>query len=409
MASTGWQILLIEDDEDDYILTRAILNDIHTVQVSLDWVMTVDSALEAFENNQHDAILVDYDLGSRSGLDLVREAALRGVKAPLIMLSGRGSYETDVEAMHLGAVDYLSKEEVTAPLLERTIRYAIERKHTEEELERRVRQRTQELANREEQIRHLYQDLEKSVQEEHRVRRQLILSERHAALSRMLASVTHELNNPIQTIENSLYLATEEIHRLDPESSAMEMIKLASVETKRMAKLINQLRDAFRPSRDATYTTFNLVEVVDEVHVLLEPHLQHQSVTWGQHNQVENAHILGAKDQLKQVFLNLGLNAIEAMQPQGGRLEVGVYLTEEPGRVKVSIQDSGPGIPPESLNQIFDPFFTTKPQGIGLGLSICYEIVENHHGQITVESPPGQGATFSIWLPLAPIMPALPT
>lgn len=135
------RILLVDDDEDEFVLTQELLADRSfrsgeedQVGFKLDWVGTYEAALEAFETQDYDVYLVDYHLGRRDGLELLREASARGCTAPIILMTGQGSYSVDVEAMKVGATDYLNKGELTAPLLERTIRYALERKRTEEEI-----------------------------------------------------------------------------------------------------------------------------------------------------------------------------------------------------------------------------------------------------------------------------------
>lgn len=152
MEETIWNIILIEDDEEDYILTRETLSDVNRIHCRLDWKSTYEEGLQALKKKNYDVILLDYELGAYSGLDLMREAAALGIKTPIILLTGRGSYAIDIEAMKSGATDYLAKGEVTPRLLERTIRYAILRKQNEEalraakdELELRVRERTYEL------------------------------------------------------------------------------------------------------------------------------------------------------------------------------------------------------------------------------------------------------------------------
>jgi PAS domain S-box-containing protein len=151
--SKTWKILLVEDDEDDYVLTQDMLLEAKGSQFELSWEPTYDGALKTLRDNHPDVILVDYNLDTRNGLDFVREALEMGCKAPLIVLTGHGSYEVDIKAMQVGAVDYLVKGQINPSLLERTIRYAIERKQAEDalqrardELEMRVRERTQELA-----------------------------------------------------------------------------------------------------------------------------------------------------------------------------------------------------------------------------------------------------------------------
>ncbi|HEX5809342.1 MAG TPA: diguanylate cyclase [Anaerolineales bacterium] len=142
------RILLIDDDEDESFLLRELISERAKTlyRYSLDWVSTYGEALRAFQQCQYDVYLVDYRLGSHSGLDLLRETIVRGCQAPVIMLTGQGSYETDLAAMQLGAADYLEKSQLTLPLLERSIRYAIERKQTEKRLEQLIEERTSAVA-----------------------------------------------------------------------------------------------------------------------------------------------------------------------------------------------------------------------------------------------------------------------
>jgi signal transduction histidine kinase len=106
------------------------------------------------------------------------------------------------------------------------------------------------------------------------------------------------------------------------------------------------------------------------------------------------------REQMKQVILNLLLNAVQAM-PNGGRLTLRGQVLEDGQWVTLSIQDSGIGIPSEDMNKLFDPFFSTKEGGVGLGLSIAHRIIDQHHGKIEVESAPGKGTLLTVWLPIS--------
>jgi PAS domain S-box-containing protein len=128
------KVLLVDDDEDDYVLTRGWFSEIEGGKFELDWVASYDEALDAIAHNQHDVYLFDYRLGERNGLELLRDAVAKGCKAPIILLTGQGDHEVDVEAMKAGAADYLEKGQLGAPLLERSIRYAIERKRAEQKI-----------------------------------------------------------------------------------------------------------------------------------------------------------------------------------------------------------------------------------------------------------------------------------
>jgi signal transduction histidine kinase len=243
----------------------------------------------------------------------------------------------------------------------------------------------------------LYKELETSLAQEHALRTRLIQSEKFAAMGRLLASVAHELNNPLQTIKNCLFLTRQDS---EPDSPVQEYLDMAFSETARLSKLVGQLRELYRPRAENITKPYVFAEIVEEVHNLLKPHLAQQKVTWVQKAGFEDAKIRCNLDQIKQVLINISMNGIEAMQPNGGTLEVGLSLSGETDMVAVYFHDSGPGIAPEVLKNLFEPFVTTKSSGLGLGLSICYELIQRHHGQITVDTQLDQGTTFTVWLPL---------
>src|SRR5690554_2723356 len=135
------RVLIIEDDEDDFFIARSLLSKTTGINCDLQWARNYDEGLEALTTNGFDVCLVDYRLGARDGLQLLREANERGVVTPLILLTGQGDYEVDVRAMMAGAADYLVKGQIDAQLLERSIRYARERKRAEA----RIREQAQLL------------------------------------------------------------------------------------------------------------------------------------------------------------------------------------------------------------------------------------------------------------------------
>jgi diguanylate cyclase (GGDEF)-like protein len=128
------RILFVEDDEDDYVVTRDLLSDAYGKRFELDWTITQEAALDAMNRKKYDLCFIDYRLGGSNGLDLVREAFAQGFTAPILMLTGLDNRELDLAAMKLGVSDYLVKSELTAPLLERAIRYALARKKVEQDL-----------------------------------------------------------------------------------------------------------------------------------------------------------------------------------------------------------------------------------------------------------------------------------
>ena len=134
MADKHLKILLVDDDEDDYIMTRDLLSEIDGKKITLDWLSTYDAALESIARDTYDVYLFDYRLGERTGLELLSEAVANGCTGPIILLTGQGGRDVDVEAMKAGAADYLCKGEINAHLLERSIRYALERNQAKEQI-----------------------------------------------------------------------------------------------------------------------------------------------------------------------------------------------------------------------------------------------------------------------------------
>ena len=245
----------------------------------------------------------------------------------------------------------------------------------------------------------LYRDLEKALAQEQATRDQLIQSEKFAAMGRMVASVAHELNNPLQTIKNCLYLIQLEIASDVP---THEYLDMATSEIRRLSNLVAQLREIYRPRTGGTKQPQDLLFILETVHSMLLPHLQNNKVKYQQQLPVVPILVDCIADQIKQVFLNISMNAIEAMHSEGGQLSVDMDTETLPGMTGVVFRDTGPGIPSENLHNLFEPFFTYKSSGLGLGLPICYEIVVRHGGRIEVESQLGQGAAFTIWLPSVP-------
>lgn len=128
------KILLVDDDEDDYVVTRDLLTEVDRWRHELEWVSNYETALKVMKRKEHDLFLLDYHLGEHTGLELMQEAIEDGCKTPVILLTGQGDHETDMEAMRAGAADYLVKGKIDAALLERSVRYAIERKKAEEQI-----------------------------------------------------------------------------------------------------------------------------------------------------------------------------------------------------------------------------------------------------------------------------------
>ena len=164
--------------------------------------------------------------------------------------------------------------------------------------------------------------------------------------------------------------------------------------------MVSQLRETYR-ARSKTFTRVELGTLLSEVRSILQPQFKKSDVIWREPDVLATYPVFATKGNLKQVFINLALNAVEAME-QGGDISVSFGLSFDRRSVGVRMHNTGPSIRKEDLPHIFEPFFTTKGSGSGLGLSISYDIIQQHGGRIEVESSPENGVTFTVWLPLAP-------
>lgn len=235
---------------------------------------------------------------------------------------------------------------------------------------------------------------EKSAREElQRTQQLLVTTERMAALGRLSAAIAHEVNNPLGIISNYLHILS--IQKL-PEDVHKNYIQILRDEVKRIAGIVRQLLDFYRPHQDELVEV-DLKKVVAETITLLSHQLSAANITVRLKSDDHVPIILGSPEKLKQVFLNLIMNSKDFM-PQGGMIEI--KFRRAGNSVELELTDEGPGIPEDVLNKIFEPFFTTKGQlGTGLGLAVCYGIIQWHGGTITADNNERGGAKFTIKLP----------
>jgi PAS domain S-box-containing protein len=243
----------------------------------------------------------------------------------------------------------------------------------------------------------LHQDLRDRMEDLKRTQSQLIQSAKLAALGELVANIAHEINNPLTSVLGYAALLRE---RELPEAVAADL-SIIEKEGLRAKKIVRDLLD-FARQRELKLEEVDLRTVVQEMVELLRRQAEVANVRIVERYLESPASVLADSGQLKQVFLNLLANALDAM-PLGGTLAVTMARTPE-GWVEAAVSDTGVGIAPEHASRIFDPFFTTKPEvkGTGLGLSVSLGIVQSHRGQLIVESELGNGATFIVRLPRAP-------
>jgi len=250
------------------------------------------------------------------------------------------------------------------------------------------------------QSKKIYQQLEKSHrelqlshQELEQAQAQLIRTEKLASLGQLAAGVAHEINNPLGTITIYAHVLLKTLDREDPRREDMELIIKEAARTKEIVQgLLSFARETkLRPGPT------NINEILEDVLGLVVNQSLFHNIKIRKAFAAEMPTITADWAQLKQVFLNMILNAAEAM---GGKGTITITTIGGKRRVKVKIQDTGPGIPPEIMDKLFSPFFTTKEKGTGLGLAISYGIIEHHGGAIDVETVLGKGSTFVVSLPV---------
>jgi two-component system, sensor histidine kinase and response regulator len=366
MTQPSVRVLLVEDDEDDYILTRDLLASSDAPGLTLDWLTTYEAARAAMTSGSYDVYLVDYHLGAHSGLELLREAAARGCDAPIIVLTGQGNREIDLQVMQAGATSYLAKGEITAPLLERTIRYALEL--------RRAQRTVRELQQRAQQ------------------------RERLADIGAIAAQIVHDIGNPLSAISMQTQLllrrANQDGTRLL--TSARETLEHILHEVHRLDLLVKGFLEFGREQR-LERKIVDLRRFLEEVVGLWQPVAASRQIALTLEEADELPRIEADEDKLRRVLENLVKNAAEAIVQGPGLIHIRALLTT-PARIRISVEDSGPGIAPNI--QPFRLFETTKPSGTGLGLSIAQQIVSAHGGNIDFTARQPHGTVFHVDLPV---------
>jgi signal transduction histidine kinase len=358
------RVLLVDDDEDEYVLMCHLLAEIPDAHFTLDWVANYDAARDAFGRQAHDVYLVDYRLGARSGLDLLAEPSVVACKRPVIVLTGEGSREVDLEAMRLGATSYLAKTEINARLLERTIRYAVE-----------IQRARIEQACLQERLRR---------------------SEMMSAMGALVAGLAHESRNPIFAITATLDAIES---RFGFQQELRPFFDVLRTEVDRLNGLMSDLIEYGR-SRSPEMVRTSLATVVANA----------LNASWILAEQlgVDLVSEVGADlppidmdhGRLVRAVQNVVQNAIQHSS-RGGVVRVkaaSIVHDGEPALV-CRVEDAGPGFGEKDLPHVFDPFFTRRHGGIGLGLAIVHRIVDEHGGRIVAANRPEGGAVVAIELP----------
>lgn len=464
------RILIIDDDEDDYILTSGYLKDIEDRVLHIEWCYAYKTALELIAAKKFDLYFVDYRLGAKTGIDLLKEALEMNCEEPIILLTGKGNPNIDKQAMQMGAVDYLVKGELTTEKLERCIRYSLERAASMKALKanekkyRNIFEKSKEAVFttdtklvfrdvntamsrltgldkphllksnlyqliEQDAVRHsIGEQLEKAgevtdlelellntknrkrfcllnlstekdsnnetyiqgilhdITNQKKTERATLLAEKLAATGRLVRTLAHEVRNPLSNIHMSL----EQLAGLTRDEDRI-YLDIIDRNGKRINDLITELLTSSKPA-DMVLERLVLQHVIDESIASALDRLTLKQIKLKVNYPQQATYIRGDKGKLQIAFLNIIINAIEAMDAEPRELKIMVTPTEESHQVEIS--DTGCGIPPENLSKLFEPFFTSKRNGIGLGLASTLNILQAHNASIEVKSKVSAGTTF---------------
>jgi signal transduction histidine kinase len=390
-----------------------------------DWGFQVDIAasgravLAAIEGANFDVIVADINMPEMSGLELLTALRVRNVETPVIMLSSVSRTSEVLRAIHQGAFDYVLKDEAIEPLrlaLMRAIEHARlikenarlvgELQRLNADLEARVRDRTGELELANARLLAERGELEATLARLNETQEQLVQMEKMASIGLLTAGIAHEINNPLGFILPNFELAeswldaAREGRTHDRVHSLEDLAKLLGECRRgldRIARLVRQLRIFSHPGRQ-DLGPVDVDAVVRSVVALVEREFSGRvSVT------VVSAHDCTARandDQLRQVLLNLLLNAAQSFNQPAVDARIEVFVERRGEEIAIRVIDNGSGIAPENLRRVFDPFFTTKAvgRGTGLGLAISRDLVKKMDGNITLESQLGRGTSVTIVL-----------
>ncbi|PAY01557.1 hybrid sensor histidine kinase/response regulator [Pseudoalteromonas sp. HM-SA03] len=361
-------VLLIEDDEDDYILTLDYLESIPNFKFNLVWQSQYHQALEALESNSFDLCLLDYQLGPQTGLGVLKEARARQVHTPIIMLTGQSDELLDNEALKAGAEDFVLKSEISSARFIRSIRYALARKELERERLERLRVESDSRAK-----------------------------------DRFLAHLSHELRTPLTSIlgYTNLLLSREELQNVKPELS------IINNNSEHLLNLLNDVLDLSKLNENRLQLNKDKIclnSFLSDLYSLFKMAAAKKGLSFSIEAKTSLPQTVSIdKTRLKQILINIIYNAIKFTS--SGFVKVEVKLKTDT-QLQFIVIDTGIGIPSEKLKRIFKPFeqvqhvTTRSDEGAGLGLAISSALIKLMGGELSVESALGEGSQFGFSIEL---------
>ncbi|MDO6839626.1 response regulator [Paraglaciecola chathamensis] len=369
MSQSVSRLLLVEDDEDDYILARDYIEQLSTLVFEIDWVTNQQDALAKMAENRHDICLLDYQLGAENGLTVLKLGIEAGFTSPIIMLTGQADEEVDMAALDAGAVDYIIKSELSSSRFARAIRYALARREIEKE---RVDRLKAEAENR--------------------------------SKDRFLAHLSHELRTPLTSILGY----TELLMDSKVGQTAQSELSIVLNNSKHLLSLLNNMLDLSKIAADKlelNLSEVNLDAMIADVYALMTIPATDKGLTLT----VSSATPLPLKittdaTRFRQVLINLISNAIKFTEK--GSVDVNLWSEnrDETDYLYFTVVDTGIGIPKNQIGCIFKPFeqvadvVSRNQGGSGLGLAICNELVSKMGGDVSLTSEFGKGSCFTAYI-----------
>ena len=417
MMPSTIHILLVEDDEDDVVILQDLLKDINGSDFEVDWVRTHMQATQHLSQHSYDIHLFDYRLGLTTGLDLIQHANTLPSPAPSILLTGIADRHVDLLAAQTGAVDFLVKGELTPSNLERSIRYAIERRRAETEREALASQlmetsRQLGMAEVAANVLHNVGNVLNSIN----VSASLIFNGLRAPYVddiRRIALMLKEHDGDLETFltQDSQgcqllpYLDQSTEHVIRQHATMLHEIQYLTTNLEHVKHIIQAQHPITRsPSH---YAPVDLSDVMDQaLHINQHPPSPYKFEV--ERHYADIPPIMSDKHQILQILVNLIKNAKQAMQDilsQNHTLTLSIRGdSHRMNMVQLSVQDTGAGIAPDHLTKIFSQRFTTKREGDGLGLHSSALAAEMLKGTLKAQSEgEGQGALFTLSLPVSPV------
>lgn len=351
MACPQLRVLLLEDDEDDYILVRDLLGEVSSTAYHLDWAPDYDAASKALAENRYDVLLLDYHLGDRNGIDVLRELNASGFTQPVILLTGQGDYEVDVGAMKAGASDYLVKGQINSPLLDRSIRYAMERKHVERKL------------------RHLSAQL-LTVQEDER---KSIARELHDSVGQSIAAIKFGIENTLNMLK---------LGDLPSITRSLEIVIPV------IQNLIDEVRNIYMDLRPSVLDDLGIIATIEWY--CRKVQTAYPDIVIEKCIAVKETDI---PDSTKTVIFRVMQESLDNIARHSGADHVDLSLLTREDTIELLIQDDGAGFDLDSA------LFGDEGRR-GHGLASMQERVELSNGAFAIESVTGQGTTIKASWPL---------